>query len=208
MSTTDPLRSLKRAAYRHVLEDGTADIVVGFYTVVIAVATQKRLFIALAGVYLMMFAAAWKYLRHAVSSRRIGYAELPQDPPRTLMVATMGAGVLTLLVVAVITMWGGAAWNLEHWPNWTPLLAGAILAGSFLHTATRSGLLRYYAYAALSAGGCLCFWLYPFSAYINPSDRLSLFFFVMAAALLVTGFAVLARFVRIRPVISEEVRGE
>jgi len=208
MNKTDPLESLRRRAYRHALEDGTADIVVGFYTLTIGVATQKRFFIVLAGVYLMMFGLAWRFFSHSVSSRRIGYAELPQDPPRALLAGTMAAGVLTLLVVAVITMSGGGAWNLARWPNWTPLPAGAILAGSFLHTATRAGLGRYYAYVAASVGGSLFFWLFPFSVRINPSDRLTLFFFAMAAALLVTGFAVLSRFVRNRPVISEEGRHE
>jgi hypothetical protein len=202
MGIQDPLVRLRQRAYRHALEDGTADIVAGFYTLIIGVATQKRVFLALAVVYLMVFATAWKFLSHQVSSRRIGYAEVPEDPPKQLLLGSMAAGVLTLLVVAVITLSAGRLWNLAHWPTWTPVLAGLILAGGWLHTALRSGLRRYFAYAAVAAGGSLFFWLFPFGPRINPSDRLTLFFFALAAVIVAAGFAVLARFKRSRPIVS------
>ena len=167
-------------------------------------ATQNRSLIALAAVYLAILPLSWRFLSQQVSSRRTGYAELPEDPPRVLLLATMAAGDLTLAVVAVITGSSGPFWNLEHWPDWTPLVAGSALAAGFLVTARRTALLRYYAYAAATLAGSVFFWLYPFGPRINPSDRLTLLFFALAAVLLTSGIAVLVRFVRTRPVQQAE----
>lgn len=204
MHTTDPLRPLRQRALRHALEDGTADLVVAAFAVIVGGATQNRSLIALATVYLAILALASRFLRQQVADRRIGYAELPQDPPKALLLTTMAAGVLTLGIVALITFFNGPIWNLEHWPDWTPLVAGSIMAAGFLVTACRAVLPRYYVYAAASAGGAVFFWLYRFGPRINPSDRLTLLFFALAGLLLASGIAVLVRFVRTRPVLPAE----
>jgi len=154
-------------------------------------------------VYVVLYATSWKFLHQKFSSRRIGYAEVPDQPPRRLLAGTLAAMVLTMIVVAAFTWSGGALWNVGHWPKWSPLLAGLVLAGGFLHTARQSGLLRYYAYVGAALVGSLFFWLFPFGPRINPSDRLTLFFFALAAVNTLTGVAVLIRFMRSRPVVQE-----
>ena len=204
MHATDPLRPLRQRAFRHALEDGTADIVVAIFVLMVGVATQNRSLIAFAAIYLAVLPLAWRFLSQQVSSHRIGYAELPEDPPRVPMLATMAAGLLTLGIVALITSSNGRIWNLEHWPEWMPVVAGSTLAVGLLATAIRAGSLRYYVYAAASVGGSVFFWLYPFGPRINPSDRLTLLFFALAGVLLVSGLAVLTRFMRTRPVLQAE----
>ena len=204
MIPLDPLGPLRRRAFRHALEDGAVELVVGFYALMVGVATQKRVFLAISLVYLASMRIAWKFLHDSIASRRTGYAELPQDPPSTLLPVILLAGVLTIAVVAGITLFGGRMWRLDHWPTWTPMLSGAILAGGFLHTALQSGLPRYHAFAVLSLGISAFFWLFPFGPRINPSDRLTLSLFVTAALLIVAGAVTMVRFVRLRPVATAE----
>jgi hypothetical protein len=147
---------------------------------------------------------AWKAIHNSIASRRTGYAELPLDPPMPLLAVILLAGTLTIAVVAGVTLFGGRMWSLDHWPTWTPLLSGAILAGGFLHTAVRSGLPRYHAFAVLSLGISVFFWLFPFGPRINPSDRLTLSLFVIAALLFVVGTVTMVRFVRLRPIVNAE----
>jgi hypothetical protein len=204
MVTSDSLRTLGRRAYRHALEDGAADIVVGIYTITVGTATQNRALLALAVVYLVVYALAWRWLHDRISSRRTGYAEVKEQPPRVLLTGTLAAGALTLLVVAAITLSTGRLWNLEHWPRWMPILAGIILAAGFLQTAIRSALGRYRGYAMLALAGSLFFWLFPFAPSINPSDRLTLFLFLVGGVMAITGVVVGLRFRRLHPVLRVE----
>jgi hypothetical protein len=207
MVPIDPLRTLRRRAYRHTLEDGVADIVVGFYTISVGTATQKRALLALAVAYLLVYAMAWQWLHHRFSSRRIGYAEVPDHPPRVLLTGTLAAGVLTLILVAAITLSAGKLWSLARWPVWAPTVAGLLLAAGFLQTAMRSGLRRYYGYVGLALAGSAFFWLFPFGAAINPSDRLTLFLFVVGAVMAVAGAAVATRFKQAHRVLKVEGYG-
>jgi len=208
MTGSDPLDSLRRRALHHAFEDGAIDLVVGIFTLMVGVATQRRVFLGLALVYLLAMAMAWKWLHDGLSSRRTGYAELPDYPPKQLLSVILLAGCVTMGVVAVLTLSHGRLWSLDAWPTWTPMLSGVVLAGGFVHTALRSGLVRFHFYAAVSVGASLFFWLYPFGPRINPSDRLTLPFFVLAAVLIVVGSATIARFVRSRPIVSQEVSGD
>jgi len=194
----------RRRAYRHAVEDGAIDLTVGFFTLVVGVSTQRRIFLPLAVLYLSGLAMAWKPLHYQLTSRRTGYAELPEAPPLRLLTMVMLAGLLTMGVVAALTVTTGRMWNLESWPTWAPMVAGLILAGGFLDTARRSGLVRFYIFAAASVAGSLFFWLFPFGPRINPSDRLTLFLMALAGVLMAVGGATMAHFVRTRPVIPEE----
>ncbi len=204
MAASDPLDTLRRRAYRHTLEDGLADILVGFYTLTVAVATQNRGLIGLAVAYLLGYAAFWKFVHPTLASRRIGYAEVRDPPPQMLLVVTLASMVMTMTVVAAITWSSGGLWNVGQWPKWSPVLAGLVLAGGFLYTGRKSGLLRYYVYTGTTLGGSLFFWLFPFGSRINASDRLTLFLFAIAAVTVLTGGAVLIRFTRTRPIVDQE----
>jgi hypothetical protein len=205
MATSDPLAAFRRRALRHAFEDGAIDLVVGFFTLIVGIATQRRVFLALAIAYLGAMTLAWKLLHDRLTSRRTGYAELPGDPSRQLLSVILLAGCLTMAIVAAITFGSGRLWSLEQWPTWTPVICGLILAGGFLYTAMQTGLVRYRFFAAVSVGTSLFFWLFPFGPRINPSDRLPLSLFVTAAVLVVVGAATIARFVRGQPIVSEEV---
>lgn len=202
MTPLDPLQPLRQRAYRYTLEDGLADLFVGLYTITVGTATQNRALLALAVVYLAVYAMAWRWLHDQLVSRRTGYAELGEQPPRVLLTGSLAAATVTLIAVAVVTLSSGALWNLASWPSWAPALAGLVLAAGFIQTAWRSGLRRYAAYAALSVIGSAFFWLFPFGASINPSDRLTLFLFVVGAVMLVTGVGLVVRFRRAHPLAT------
>ncbi len=192
------------APIEHAVEDGAIDLTVGFFTLIVGLATQRRIFLALAVVYLSAMAMAWKPLHYQLTSRRTGYAELPEAPPVRLLTIVMLAGLLTMGVVAAFTVTTGRMWNLEGWPTWAPILAGLILAGGFLDTARKSGCVRFHVFAAASVAGSLFFWLFPFGPRINPSDRLTLFLFAMAGVLMAVGAVTMAAFVRSKPVVPDE----
>lgn len=205
MSSTDPLARLRRGAARHAFEDGAIDLTLGLFTLMVAVATQRRILLALAVAYFGGMYLFWKQAHHRLTAGRTGYAEVPGDPPRQLFAVILLAGLATMGIVAALTLGSGRLWALDRWPNWTPVLAGLILAGGFLPTGLRTGLARFYLYAAVSLGGSVLFWLYSFGPRINPSDRLTLFLFAMAGLQMVVGAVTVARFVRTRPLITEEV---
>ncbi len=205
MTESNPLESFRRRAVRHAFEDGSVDLVVGIFTLMVGAATQRRVLFALIVVYLTLMTTAWRFLHARLTTRRTGYAELPDDPPRQLLSVILLTGVLTMGVVAALTLTSGRLWNLDGWPEWAPIPAGLILAGGFVHTGLRTGFARYHLYAVVSAAASLFFWLFPFGGRINPSDRLTLPLFVTAGVLIVVGAATIARFVRSRPVVSAEV---
>jgi hypothetical protein len=204
LNPAESLARFRRRAYRHAVEDGAIDLVVGLFTLMVGVATQRRVFLALACAYLMSMVMFWKPLHHGLTSRRTGYAELQESPPLQLLSAVMLAGLLTMGVVAAFTLATGRVWNLGGWPTWAPVLAGSILAWGFFDTARKSGVVRFHLFAAASVVGSVFFWLFPFSTRINPSDRLTLFLFGMAGVLMAVGAATMAAFVRTRPIVPEE----
>ncbi len=204
MANSDPLVPLRRRALRHALGDGAIDVLLGLFTLMVAVGTQRRVFIALAAVYLGALAVAWRPLHDRLTSRRLGYAELPHDPAGWLLGVVLIAGCLTMTVVAAATLPFGRMWALEHWPAWSPLVAGAVLAAGFAHAAWQTGFPRFAAYAATSLLAAVFFWLFPFGPAINPSDRLTLPLFVVAAVLLAGGAATMARFVRQHPIVHPQ----
>jgi len=127
---------------------------------------------------------------------------LPRTPV-TLRPVILLAGVLTIAVVAGITLFGGdcGAWTTG------PRDADASPAPSCRRVPPHGGaigLARYHAFAVLSLGISVFFWLFPFGPRINPSDRLTLSLFVTAALLMVVGTVTMVRFVRLRPLVSAE----
>lgn len=199
---SDPLLALRRRALRHAFEDGAIDLLLGLFTLMVGVATQNRVFIGLAVVYLGALALAWRAFHDRLTSRRTGYAELPGDPARQLLAAVLTAGCLTMAVVAAVTLPSGRAWAVDRWPAWSPLLSGSILTAAFAYTARQTGLVRFAAYAVAAAGLSLFFWLYPFGPPVNASDRLTLSLLALSAMLIATGSVVIAHFVRRHPVVT------
>lgn len=204
MATKDPVGTLKRRALRHMFEDGSIDLILGLYTLIVGGATQRRSVVPLAVVYLFGLTLGWKELHARITARRTGYAEPSPNPSGALFSMTLVAGFLPLSVVAISTLATGSLWSLEHWPVWAPLLAGLTLAGGFLYAFLACGLQRYAAYAVMAVVGSVFFWRFPFGASINPSDRLTLFLFTMAFVQIATGAAAMVAFVRRYPVVAED----
>lgn len=204
MENPNPVDTFKRRALRHMFEDGSFDLILGLYTLIVGGATQRRSVVPLAVVYLFVLTLGWKGLHATITARRTGYAEPSGNPSGALFRIALLAGLLPLSVVAVSTWATGSLWNLEHWPVWAPLLAGLTLAAGFLYAFLACGLARYSAFAVIAVVGSVFFWRFPFGASINPSDRLTLFLFAMAFVQMATGAAAMASFVRRYPVVAED----
>ncbi len=207
MSAPDPLAHFQRRANRHALEDGVADLLAGAYAILAGGATQRTATLVLAVVYLTVFTRAWTFIHQQVAARRTGFADPAEQPHAAVLPGILGAAVISLAIVAVLTLAQGRLWALDSWPTWAPVLAGTILGAGFLHTFVRSGLPRWAAYASVSAVGGFAFWLLPFGPAINPSDRLTLLFFAVGGVLLVSGLVVVRRFRRAHPVVGEAEHG-
>lgn len=204
MTTHDPIGTLKRRALRHLFEDGSFDLILGLFTFMVALSTQRRIFLAIVAVYFGGLTITWKTLHARLTSGRTGYAAPAPNPSHTLFVATALAGILPIGVVAASTIATGSLWNLEHWPAWTAMLAGVILTASSLHAYLACGLSRYAVFAGLAVAGSAFFWRFPFGPSINPSDRLTLFLMTFSAVQMATGAAAMATFVRRHPVVAED----
>ncbi len=204
MPTKDPVGTLKRRALRHLFEDGSFDLVLGFFTFIVGIATQRRFFVALFVVYLAGLTSTWKALHARLTSRRTGYAEPVGNPSGILFGATVMAGILPLGVVAASTLATGSLWNLEHWPSWAAVVSGVTLAAGSLYAYLACRLPRYAVFAILAIAGSVFFWRFPFGASINPSDRLTLFLLSLAAVQMATGAAAMASFVRRYPEVAED----
>jgi len=204
MSHADPLLAFRRRANRHALEDGVADLFAGAYAVIAGAATQRTTYLALAVVYLGVLASGWKFAHARVSTGRTGYAESVDQPQLAVLTGILASAVVSLAVVAAATLSQGRLWELSHWPTWAPVVAGVVLAAGFAHTALRSGLWRWGLYALASVAGGVAFWLLPFGARINPSDRLTLLLFSLGGLLILTGVVVVLHFTRTHPVVAEE----
>ena len=48
MASSTTIDTLRRRAVRHAFEDGAIDLVAGLFTVIVAVSTQRRVFLGLA----------------------------------------------------------------------------------------------------------------------------------------------------------------
>lgn len=204
MSPADPLFAFRRRANRHALEDGVADLFAGVYALTAGGATQRTTYLVLSVVYLGVFANGWKFLHARMSEGRTGYAEPIDQPQLAVLTGILASAVLSLAVVAAVTLSQGRLWALSHWPTWAPVVAGGVLAAGFAYTAVRSGLWRWGLYALASLAGGVAFWLLPFGPRINPSDRLTLLLFSLGGLLLLVGVGVLVRFRRTHPIVAEE----
>jgi hypothetical protein len=94
-------------------------------------------------------------IRKRFTYPRIGYAKLGEEmPARTLR----GIGLLTILMITVMAAILGYSAHqtdgsfLGLWRQWSPTLAGLLLAGRFIYEATVTGAKRYWAFAVLAIG--------------------------------------------------------
>jgi len=195
-SSSEPLDSLERRAWRYDAQDGILEILAGFLFFLVArtvVDPHLAWMLALA-VFPMRF--AHRILKERFTYPRVGYVRLRSEESGDL-----GRGMLTFLVgvvalVAVGLFLFGDVTSFAEWLRWMPALAGGFTAGAFLYLARKSSLVRYWALAALSAawGVAVAAWLPAEEGYGVQRWAVGL-----GAACLVAGAVTFTRFVRSHP---------
>lgn len=198
------LGALARRVYRESVQDGLVDLTLGVFLLLAAALFSTRqgggLAILLFLVALVLGGPVLGYLRQRYTYPRIGYVQLLPEEPRQAprgfliyMAAAMAGWIGVLAVVGVID-------HPTRWYGWTPLLVGCLTVGGFVHMVSRSGLLRYAAYAAVSVASGVAFSLLGF-----PGRFQGLAWYLLATglAIILGGAITFARFVHNTPVRKE-----
>lgn len=199
------LADFERRAWRYDAQDGILEILSGFlYLIIAGVVAEPRLAWMLA-LILFPLLFAHRVLKHRYTYPRLGYVKLRSEDG-----ARLGRGMLlyTTVIIAALALGLGVfgdITDLQLWKRCLPALAGAFSAGGFLYLAQRSGLLRHWILAAITAGwGVVC------SAWLDAPGLLGIRHWAVGfgAVCLVLGGATFVRFVRTHPVRPAEVSRE
>jgi len=200
MPATTDLSALARSTYRDTQQDGLTEIVMGVFLFIIALATGRPAFYWTYLIGLFALGRGLKMLKARYTYPRVGFAEVPSEDAGEL-----GRGMLTWAMGVFAVMLAGLAItgdlaNSAAWRQWSPALAGALCMGGFLYSASRSGLVRQYAYALVSVVlGVVVSLQAPAGAY----QGVRFWALVMALLLLAGGGLILRRFLRDNPVIEQ-----
>ncbi len=199
MAAPPHLPDVERAAYLDTQQDGLTEIVAGVFLFIVALATGRPAFYWTYLVGILVLGRGLHWLKARYTYRRTGFVELPDEDS-----SAVGRGMLTWvlgvfgLLVLVLAISGDLTDHLA-WRQWSPALAGCLSMGGFLYLASRSGLLRQYAYAAVSPALGLLLATRPFD---HTYGGVRVWALVMSLLLLGTGGIVLHRFLRDNPVIE------
>jgi hypothetical protein len=200
MTATSDLTKLARSTYRDTQQDGLTEIVMGVFLFIIALATGRPAFYWTYLIGLFALGRGLKQLKARYTYPRVGFAEVPGEDAGEL-----GRGVLTWVLGVFAVMLAGLAisgdlTNSAAWRQWSAALAGALCMGGFLYAASRSGLLRQYAYALVSVVlGVVVSWRAPAGDY----QGVRVWALVMGLLLLGGGGLIFRRFLRDNPVVAQ-----
>jgi len=196
-----PLDDLERRAWRYDAQDGFVEVLAGvlFFLVARAAVDPHLTWILALAIFPLRF--AHKILKERFTYPRVGYVRLRSEES-----ARLGRGILTFLV-AVVTLVALGLWlfgdvtSFEQWRRWMPALAGGFTAGGFLYLAGKSGLVRHWALAGVSAGWGVASaaWFPAPGGY--PIQRWAV---GLGAVCLLVGAVTFARFVRAHPLREAE----
>lgn len=207
MKKSDPIRLMQQAALRHAVDDGISEILVG-----ILLAAGALLVLHPRGAVLVLGVAAglkWLLprLRDRITTPRVGSATLPQQPFK-LLAGIFIYGVLSGFVVLGLRAATGGHTGPFGQYRWLPFFVALFLSGGFLYFARTTNLKRFYVYLAVTVGGGLAFTLtMPSGERLQAYGELITLLWLLSALFVVTGSAVLARFILHNPVVPSEGQG-
>jgi hypothetical protein len=206
-------RVFDRMAYRHTIMDGLTEAALAIFLLTLAVVLPHgpaALLLCLAPFGLV---PAWRYARRRWVEPRIGYVEPMADKPRDIL---PGIGLFFLVVLAAAMVLalavggsgGGAAPLAQRLRAWEPGLGGVLVAGGLWYAASRSGLKRFYAYAAVSVSLGLALAASGDLILLNGRRAgIQWYLLAMGTLLGVGGATVFACFLRRHPIASSGENG-
>jgi hypothetical protein len=148
---------------------------------------------------LVMFPRVLEALKRRLTYPRLGTAVLHQEEPKPLIggifLFTLAAGVLVALVLALL-----GRLTTAEWYRWLPVWIGLCLVGAMMHMYSKSGSPRFVVYAvvALGAGFAVGFLRLP-----GKMDNISVYLNCMGVLWVLSGSAVLLRFLRTHPIATD-----
>lgn len=148
-------RSLDRAAFRNTVLDGLAEVAVGVFLLLMALAVGTPLTVFVLLVPALIMVPVLRKVQRRYTEPRIGYVKPIADSPKEMMPGIIGYLLLVLSVAIVIFVVRGAlqsdsrsiAFEINRW---LAAITGFAIAGGFWYSGRRSGLKRFYALSILS----------------------------------------------------------
>ena len=201
MVTPDDIQLLRRRAFTHAVEDGLTDIFIALVLFIASVVVVRP--------GLMAFLAMWvifgPILLHRLKCRftypRTGFVELPQESPRHLVLGMFVYMVIALVAMAVLLWLADQIDHPQAWRKWAPILAAILVGGGIQYVASRSGLIRYHVFQAVSAVTALT------TSLLTTGESyagVQTYCLIMSAVALLMGLVTFRRFLKCHPVSTAQ----
>ncbi len=195
MSRILHLKKVEQAAWWTFQQDGLTEILLGVFLAATAGWIHDD-GLLVPWILLMVFLTPiLEAIRRRFTYPRVGYAELRAEKPAKLL---RGIALYTILAIAgmavALAFFGDRAdntlWGL--WRQWSPALAGVLLAGGFIYQGAVSGVRRYRAFVLIAVGLGVAFSLWFPQTYTG----VKLYLLTVGGLLVLYGVAALVVFLR------------
>jgi hypothetical protein len=185
----EPLRKLERTLYRHAVDTGVWDIVLGTSLMAIGAAIASGMLVVVTFVAAAVFPIGHTYAQR--TARRLGYVLFGAERRRRLRHASVCVPIGAVLLVAMLSVGGTGLPDLVK--------AGIVVAAPLSLAAALFEIRRFHAYAAIiigTTGGVLI-----------TGSRSELALILAGMAIFACGVVVLRRFLCSCPAGPETARG-
>jgi hypothetical protein len=198
-------KTADRLAYREEMKNGLADMMIASFFIVPAVVISRPYLTWLYLVPLLLLGPVYRAAKRKYIEPRLGYAELQDEPPGRLLGGIAIFSIVIVALLALVLLALGDISDPSQWRRWSAALAGVLFAGGLLYAGRRSGLLRYFLLALVSAAGGILL-----AVFIDRGSYLALRIYLLGMGILVfgNGLILFSRFIRNHPIQEEGPDGK
>ena len=205
MSATIELLKIEKKAYRDSQQDGIMEIVIGLFLISVISALISPKFAFIYFFLMLILAPVTERLRRRYTYPRIGYARLHTDPPKETAKGIFTYSIAVLVVVVIISfIISGDMASLERCVKWSPAFVGLMMVGAFQYMASKSGSIRFYVFAVVSAILGFVLSMVDFDSEFKYIG-LTIYLLIMGGFLVISGIVRFMRFLHRYPLPEKEV---
>ena len=201
------LGAVRRRVFTTYFQDGLFEMAAGLALAAAGAMVFRDAFSGMVYLPIMLFAMMLPAAKKRFVSPGVGYINLPSNRAKArltiLFLFTFLLGVLTFVLTlrsasTPSLQWfrDGLGWVMDRFPT----VAGLVLAVVFSYLAKRSGIARFYGFAALFAVGGLGVALLE----MEMPDRSTLLFVTTGSLMFIFGLVTFVRFLGENPLPDEE----
>jgi hypothetical protein len=195
------LDQIERSVFRHYLQDGLFDILMGVYFLFVGLALPSGPVAVFVVLPIFVFVPLMRWLKKRVTYPRAGFVELREGDPQPVPYFVLGSFALGLVVLVIVLVGLGVIGDPALWYRWMPILFGTGISGMLLGLGLRVGLPRYYVEAGVALiGGPIA----TLPVLSEKLGNLGLFFAAIGALVLIGGILTLVRFILQHPPVVTE----